>query len=162
MSEQREPVYDPESVGLPDTVDPDSMAYDEAESVRETDGPQTPVSPYDRPQALDAPGIDGRATSLDARLAAELPDVGAVDDGREFEGRDGEVAGEVAAAFGESDLRDEVADDYSVGRLVAPSDMGSTERRQSLQGEDAGLAGGGASAEEAAMHLTDEDEELPE
>ncbi len=45
----RPPEYDPESVGLPDTFDPDSTAFDENESVREADGPDPVLWPDDRP-----------------------------------------------------------------------------------------------------------------
>src|SRR5882757_6848502 len=80
---QRLPQYDPESVGLPDTVDPDSSAFDEDESVREADGPETPLSPFHTPAVLN----DLDPTSLDERLRAEEPDFGAEDQDDDAVGR---------------------------------------------------------------------------
>jgi hypothetical protein len=152
MTDQREPVYDPEAVGQPGTVDPDSRADDEAESGREADGPQTPVAPYDRPQAMDAFGTtaeEGRqGTPLDRRLSAELPDVTPVD---------AEAADQEAAAVEPDDAALADLDGGSVaepvaGRLIQPADPGTS----SMMGQDTGMAGGGASAEETAMHVVEE------
>jgi hypothetical protein len=81
----RVPEYDPEADGLPDMIDPDSGAFDEDESVRESDGPESGLWPDDHPVALDRYGTTAReareGAPLDERLAAEEPDVGADDPG---------------------------------------------------------------------------------
>jgi hypothetical protein len=165
---EREPEYDPESVGLPGTVDPDSTAYDELESGRESDGPETPVSPYDRPIAADAYGTTPEeaqaGTPLDRRLAAEVPDVTAEpaadtdDPAYDPEGAD-EPEGDRLDEFDPGPSTDLDADDdpgEPVGRLAPSDDPDFAVRGQMTAGADVGLAGGGLSAEEAAMHLVDE------
>ena len=98
-------------------------------------------SPPDRePGHLRHPHeVDERET-LDERLAEEEPDVGAdLDDEDDDNLDDGEVG------------------DARSGRLVA-QDAGSGDDEDSeLWASDAGIDGAGASAEEAAMHIVDED-----
>jgi len=77
--------------------------------------------------------------TLDERLAGEEPDVnaGAADAG-------GEIVDD-----------DEVGDDRA-GRLAdVPTESGE-DREPDLVGEDVGISGGAASAEEAAVHVVDE------
>jgi uncharacterized protein DUF5709 len=139
----REPEYDPESVGFPDTIDPDSSAYDEDESVREADGPTTPLAPY-----YTAAGLDPRDDSqLDQRLRAEVPDVSADDpapDPRRVDSADDEWEAD-------EDPEDDEDPQDPVGRLAEESGGG----QHTTYALDEGLAGGGESAEEAAMHLTE-------
>jgi hypothetical protein len=165
---EREPAYDPESVGLPDTVDPDSSAYDETDSVREADGPSTPLSPFHTPAVLD----DDEVTSLDQRLRAEEPDFGAGDlddDGvAQVHARADRADGEREEDYdfpdddGDDDNDDDDDDDglddtgAAVGRLAGPDDDGSGGLHNATFAEDEGFAGGGASAEESAMHIINE------
>jgi hypothetical protein len=188
----RVPEYDPESVGLPDTVDPDSTAYDEDESVREADG--DPVMwPDDRPLALDEFGTNalaGQGESLDEQLARETPDVGAEDslaaaepdDARDDssddddsdddsddqlpdEADDGpdpyaEDEAEDAEGFRGALEDDEPVNPYEesdpVGRLA--DDERSDPNDRSFA-DDVGMAGGGASVEESAMHVVGDDDQ---
>ncbi|GAB09733.1 hypothetical protein GOARA_046_00020 [Gordonia araii NBRC 100433] len=80
--------------------------------------------------------------SLDERLSEEEPDVGADPDAEE---RD--------ADFPSSD---EVGDRRS-GRLIAPDEGTMPDVDSQMIATDAGVDGAGASAEEAAIHIVDEE-----
>jgi hypothetical protein len=98
-------------------------------------------SPPDRePGHLRHPHeVDERET-LDERLAEEEPDVGAdLDDESDDTLDDGEVG------------------DARSGRLVAQNAGEGDDEDSDLWATDAGIDGAGASAEEAAMHIVDED-----
>jgi hypothetical protein len=98
-------------------------------------------SPPDRePGHLRHPHeVDERET-LDERLAEEEPDVGAdLDDEDDDTLDDGEVG------------------DARSGRLVAQNAGEGDDEDSDLWATDAGIDGAGASAEEAAMHVIDED-----
>jgi Family of unknown function (DUF5709) len=150
---ERAPEYDPESVGLPDTVDPDSTAFDERESVREADGPGTPLAPFHTPVALN----EFDQTQLDQRLRAEVPDVGA-NDPDEYDVARANARADVADDELEADdyPDDEAEPDRPVGRLAVAFDDGSGGLHDATFAEDEGFAGGGASAEESAMHVIGE------
>jgi hypothetical protein len=108
-------------------------------------------APQDRPWAVDDWGTTAAeqdaGESLDGRLARELPDAGAPDDG------DG--LGDVVGTDGE--LRDDEVGDERAGRLRDRDDLegtgGSADDEPELVGWDAGYGGGAASAEEAAVHV---------
>jgi hypothetical protein len=148
----REPEYDPESVGFPDTIDPDSSAYDEDESVREADGPNTPLAPYYTPAGLD----EHDDSRLDQRLRAEVPDVSADDDDSTPDPRRVDTANDEWEA--DEDPEDNEDQQDPVGRLSEDDDGG---RHNATFALDEGFSGGGESAEEAAMHVVglDEDDE---
>jgi hypothetical protein len=99
---------------------------------------QTGYSPPDRePHNLrDAPTPfeESQGESLDERLAEEEPDLG------------------------EDDLADTEADPRA-GRLVAPDEGAHPDEESDAIAADVGPAGYASSAEEAAMHIVDEDEE---
>jgi hypothetical protein len=77
--------------------------------------------------------------SLDQRIAQEEPepDPYAEDDGEDLD--DGEVG------------------DARAGRLIAPDEGAHEDEDSEMYAEDAGIDGAGASAEEAAMHVVEED-----
>jgi Family of unknown function (DUF5709) len=77
--------------------------------------------------------------SLDQRIAQEEPDP-------EWEDWD------------EEDLDDDQVGDARSGRLVAPDEGVGEDTDQAPLAFDAGIDGGGASAEEAAMHVVPDDE----
>ena len=109
--------------------------------------------PQDRPWAVDDPAVSGEEETLDQRLAEEEPDTG--DDDPADAGGDG--LGDVSGTDGE--LRDDEVGDARAGRL-AGTDAGSESRpdpEPDLEGFEEGRAGGGASAEEAAVHVVGED-----
>ncbi|MGK2881489.1 MAG: DUF5709 domain-containing protein [Mycobacterium sp.] len=84
--------------------------------------------------------------TLDEQLAAELPDpaVDGLDDTRDEQWGDDEVG------------------DRRSGRLVAPDEGVNPDVESDLIGEDVGIDGSAASAEEAAVHIIDDDEDTYE
>ena len=105
--------------------------------------------------------------SFEQRLEQEEPDPNAsleLDGGR-FAG-DTPVPDDIDTGTGEvpdDQLWDGVLDDGEVGdaragRLVDPDEGLSEDREKDLIGEDVGIDGGAASAEEAAMHIVGETE----
>jgi hypothetical protein len=173
-------VSDPESEGLPGTADDDSTANDEVDSGRWADGPDPAALPADRPQAVSKFGTTAEeqraGESLDYRLAQEEPDVQpedpldspgvladeAIDEQGAARARlDADVYGESPS----SDPRSPVSmydfgqlDGTSpepIGRLVEPDEGYGYDAEPDSVAYDAGAAGGGASAEELAVHETD-------
>jgi len=85
---------------------------------------------------------EARGESLDQLLAEEEPDV--VDDpDAEWEDED-------------EPTHDDRESQPRAGRLVAPDEGAHDDFETDSVAEDVGIDGGGASAEEAAVHLTDE------
>jgi hypothetical protein len=128
------------------------------------DGPSDPLdegfSPVEKPWALDDWGTTPReqhdGQSLDDRLARELPDFGAGEDGDDD-------LGDLSGSDGE--LRDYEVGDDRAGRLVSESyvasdaaSVGGDEWDADLLGVDVGVDGAGASAEEAAVHIIRDDD----
>jgi len=99
-------------------------------------------SPPDREPSVHVPteAEEERGASLDELLAAEEPDVGAVPD--------------VIDPYGD-DSAGEVGDERS-GRLVDFFFSNSRTTEKGLLGQDVGIDGSAASAEEAAVHVIDE------
>jgi hypothetical protein len=84
--------------------------------------------------------------TLDQRLADELPDITEPD---------GDGIGDCQGTDGEP-LDNEVGALRS-GRLVAPNEGAHEDEESGLIATDIGIDGAAASAEEAAMHIVDED-----
>ncbi|GAA2250244.1 MULTISPECIES: DUF5709 domain-containing protein [Kitasatospora] len=105
-------------------------------------------APPERPLAVERHGTTASEQhdreSLEKRLAAELPEVTAPDSNGigDTSGTDPEPI-------------DPEAGDRRSGRLVA-----ATDARSDMIAEDVGISGGAATAEEAAMHTTDDPEAL--
>ena len=93
--------------------------------------------------------------SLDQLLAEEEPDVA--------DEEDDEPVGDLA---GDEDIGDEDVDglllddgpDPRAGRLVAEDEGAHPDEEADLVAHDTGVDGGGATAEEAAMHVVDDDD----
>jgi hypothetical protein len=93
--------------------------------------------------------------SLDRLLAEEEPDVAFDDDDEE-----------PLDSTGDEDAADEDIDglllddgpDPRAGRLVAEDEGAHADTEEDLVASDAGIDGGGATAEEAAVHVVDEDD----
>ena len=142
-------VYQPDSSDIQD----DAGLLD-AEDTLEDDGVDDPLdrgwSPPDRPWAVEHSGVTAaerhRGETLDQRLAEERPDLRVPDgDGLgDCDGTDGEL------------LDNEVGATRS-GRLVAPDEGAHEDEESALVATDVGIDGAAASAEEAAMHIVDED-----
>ncbi|GAA4575166.1 hypothetical protein GCM10023176_43910 [Micromonospora coerulea] len=176
------PLSDPEAEGLPGTADDDSTAKDDVQTGREADGPEPAQLPGDRtPVAVDRFGttaeeqLDGE--SLDYKLQRESyerpsddPLAGTIDPDIAAEATSDEAA---AQAQLDADVIDpgptsdpnspvsiydhgqlgSVAD-AQVGRLVEPDEGAHTDQETDNVAYDAGAAGGGATAEELAIHET--------
>ncbi|MDO0928931.1 DUF5709 domain-containing protein [Streptomyces sp. TG1A-8] len=142
-------VYQPD----PSEIAEDSGVLD-LEDTLDADGVDNPLdrgwSPPERPWAVEHTGVTARerltGETLDQRLAEELPDVAAVggDGLGDCDGTDGEL------------LDNEVGDVRS-GRLVAPDEGVHEDEESALVATDVGIDGAAASAEEAAVHVVDED-----
>jgi hypothetical protein len=105
-------------------------------------------SPPERPLAVDRRGTTAaeqrEGETLDQRLAEEEPDPALEDDDNA-----------------------EILDDNEVGRLrsgrlVAEDEGVGEDEEKDLVASDIGIDGGAASAEEAAVHIVDEETELDE
>ncbi|MHB9863331.1 DUF5709 domain-containing protein [Streptomyces sp. YIM S03343] len=142
-------VYQPDGTEIRE----DSGLLD-VEDTLENDGVGDPLdrgwSPPERPWAVEHRGVTAaeryRGESLDQRLAEELPDPAAPD---------GDGIGDCAGTDGEA-LDNEVGAARS-GRLVAPDEGAHEDEESALIATDVGIDGAAASAEEAAMHIVDDD-----
>ncbi|MGW0600060.1 DUF5709 domain-containing protein [Streptomyces sp. NPDC002776] len=142
-------VYQPDASEIQD----DAGLLD-AEDTLDNDGVDDPLdrgwSPPERPWAVEHNGVTAaerhQGETLDQRLAEELPDLVTPDgDGLgDCEGTDGEL------------LDNEVGAVRS-GRLVAPDEGAHEDEEPALVATDVGIDGAAASAEEAAMHIVDEE-----
>jgi hypothetical protein len=109
-------------------------------------------SPPERERATDKFGTTGeeerRGESLDQRVAQELPDFG-------DQQPDSDGLGDSSDTDGE--LYDDQVGDRRAGRLVAPDEGAHTDTEKDVVAHDVGMDDGAQSAEEAAMHIIDED-----
>jgi hypothetical protein len=128
------------------TLDPEDTLLDRGVDAVLDEG----YSPPERPWGAEHFGITAdeqrRGESLDQRLTEENPDPPAPY---------GDDLGDDADSDGE--LLDGEVGDARSGRLVAPGE-GSHEEHDGMVGNDVGIDGSAASAEEAAMHITDDPE----
>jgi hypothetical protein len=175
-------VSDPESEGLPDTADDDSSAYDDVDTGRWADGPHPAALPSERPQAVDKFGTTAEeqraGESLDYRLSQEEPDTQPdtldAPGARADEAIDQQAAAQArldADVYGESPTSDphskvsmydfgqlDGTSGAPVGRLVEPDEGYGYDAEPDSVAYDAGAAGGGATAEELAIHQTQDPE----
>ncbi|MGY1731136.1 DUF5709 domain-containing protein [Geodermatophilus sp. SYSU D01045] len=123
-------------------------AEDTLEDPRRPRDLDTGWSPPERPWGVDEWGTTEREEAtgegLAGRLARELPD-------RSWDDEDGDGLGDLTGSDGE--LLDDEVGDARAGRLAEVGDDGVVDREDELLGEDLGIDGGAASAEEAAVHL---------
>lgn len=83
---------------------------------------------------------EARGESLDQRLKQEEPDFDPSKD-----------------VWNDDDLDDGQVGDRRSGRLIAPDEGSGNDDESAAIASDMGIDGGAASAEEAAMHIVDED-----
>jgi hypothetical protein len=139
-------VYQPDA----SEIQEDSGLLD-AEDTLDQDGVPDPLdrgwSPPERPLAVERAGVrpDERET-LEQRLAEELPDPPVPD---------GDDLGDSSDTDGE--LLDDEVGARRAGRLVAPDEGAHEDEESALVATDVGVDGAAASAEEAAMHIVDEE-----
>ncbi|KUN17030.1 hypothetical protein AQJ23_43505 [Streptomyces antibioticus] len=141
-------VYQPDG----SEIQEDSGLLD-VEDTLEDDGVGDPLdrgwSPPERPWAVEHTGVTpGEHESLDQRLSEEVPDLPVPD---------GDGIGDVDGTDGE--LLDNEVGARRSGRLVAPDEGAHEDEESALIATDVGIDGAAASAEEAAMHIVDEDAE---
>ncbi|MFI6080494.1 DUF5709 domain-containing protein [Streptomyces sp. NPDC051217] len=107
-------------------------------------------SPPERPLGVNKYGVTGEeqqeGETLEQRLAQEAPDV------RPEEGDD---VGDVPD--GEGEPRDTETGEVRAGRLQPVDDI-APRRHSDVSARDVGIDGGAASAEEAAMHISPDEE----
>jgi hypothetical protein len=111
------------------------------------------VSPPERPWAVEDWGVTAREAAghedLEHRLARELPDVGVGED-------EGDGVGDTSDTDGEA--WDDQVGERRAGRLVAPDEGWVRDEESEEWASDVGINGAGASAEEAAVHVVNDDE----
>ncbi|MFJ4715434.1 DUF5709 domain-containing protein [Streptomyces sp. NPDC088785] len=133
-------VYQPDGSEVQD----DEGLLDAADTLME--GVEDPLDEgYSPPERFEG-RYDTEPESLDERLAEEVPDVAAPS---------GDGLGDTDDTDGE--LLDAEVGDARSGRLVAEELDADGAGRESLTATDAGIDGAGASAEEAAVHLIDDE-----
>ncbi|MGQ4387274.1 DUF5709 domain-containing protein [Streptomyces sp. SAS_270] len=112
-------------------------------------------SPPERPLGVTRTGTTAaeqqEGEPLDERLRQEVPDTGA-------EQPAGDDIGDLPG--GEGEPLDPEAGRERAGRLVAPDEGTHPDTTKESVATDVGIDGGAAGAEEAAVHIT-EDDELP-
>ncbi|HEY9242585.1 MAG TPA: DUF5709 domain-containing protein [Streptosporangiaceae bacterium] len=150
--------YSPGEGGLEDTDLADDGVLDSSDTLEDSEDPYDDpldqgVLPADRWSAGERFGNtleeEREGESLDQLLAEEQPDVDPYQD---------------ADPQAEGDLPREGPEPYDepqprAGRLVQEDEGAHPDREPDLVAGDVGIDGGAASAEEAAVHLTDEDED---
>lgn len=149
-------VYQPYASGAPGEWSQDDEKLLPPEDT--LDGPVDPLdegySPPEKPRAVNRTGVtpaeQRRGESLDERLAEEIPDPPVLPD---------DDLGDVTDTDGE--LIDDEVGDYRAGRLIAPDEGAHEDEEKDMVASDAGINGAAASAEEAAVHIVDEDEPRP-
>ncbi|MFE0251662.1 DUF5709 domain-containing protein [Streptomyces sp. NPDC059010] len=142
-------VYQPDASGQRE----DSGLLD-AEDTLDNDGVDDPLdrgwSPPERPWAVEHSGVTAaerhQGETLDQRLSEELPDLAP---------QDGDGLGDADGTDGE--LLDNEVGAMRSGRLVAPDEGAHEDEESALVATDVGIDGAAASAEEAAMHIVDDD-----
>ena len=127
-----------------------TQQLDNGDSLEDVDPRADPLDTGYSPPDFD-PGTDRFGTtaqeqlegeSLDQRLAQEVPDVDA------------------DSAFPADEDSDDGVADPRAGRLIAPDEGAHEDSDSDAVAVDAGIDGGAASAEEAAMHVVGEDDAL--
>ncbi|MCE0762759.1 DUF5709 domain-containing protein [Pseudonocardia kujensis] len=110
-------------------------------------------SPPERPWAVDdfgvTPADEHTGEDLDHRLAREVPDDWGDDEDADWESDTSDTDGE---------LRDDQVGDPRAGRLVDAAEGGVSDTDPDAWARDVGIDGAAASAEEAAVHVVDDEE----
>lgn len=124
-------------------------------------------SPPDRPVAVDKFGTTAaeaeEGETLDMRLAEEVPDPNMqVDDPLAAQpdplAQRLDEESDVDRDSFDRELRDDAeVGDERAGRLVAPDEGSHEDTEKDLVAQDVGINGAGAGAEEAAMHVIEEE-----
>ena len=112
-------------------------------------------SPPEKPLGVTKHGTTAaeqqEGESLDERLDEEVPDVTAPP---------GDEVGDLPGGEGES--VDPEAGTARAGRLVAPDEGAHPDTTKETVADDVGIDGGAAGAEEAAVHIVEDETQLPD
>jgi hypothetical protein len=121
-------------------------------------------SPPERPLGVDAFGTTAaeqrQGESIEQRLAQEEPDpANEVEDPLAGPGSSDMVGGDDPDAIAAEDdfLGDAEVGDRRSGRLIAPDEGAHEDTEVDMVAFDVGIDGGGSSAEEAAIHIVDDE-----
>jgi hypothetical protein len=142
MSENGE-TYGEYSVDDEDQLQPEDSLIDRGVDDALDEGYSPPEKWSGAERYGNTPWEEEHGESLDQRIAQEEPEP---DPYRSAELEDEHVGGEVGNA--------------RAGRLVADEDGSDADFHQDMEGHDVGIDGAGASAEEAAVHIIDDESQL--
>jgi len=142
MSEEREE-YGDYSVDDENQPGAEDLIPDENDPEDPLDAGYSPPERYSTDYG-NTPWEEEHRETIDQRARQEVPDPDPYDDtGRWTE-----------------DVDDNEVGDRRAGRLVDPDEGLGEDNESDLVGNDVGIDGGAASAEEAAVHVVDEDDDL--
>src|SRR5471030_676763 len=118
-------------------------------------------SPPERPRGVDAFGTtlaeQRHGENIEQRLAHEMPDPNNAND-QSLDDRDLVGGDDPDAIAAEDDfLGDGEVGDRRSGRLMAPDEGSHEDTESDMVARDVGMDGGGSSAEEAAMHIIEDE-----
>jgi hypothetical protein len=120
-------------------------------------------SPPEKARAVDSFGTTfeeaRQGESLEQRIAQEEPDPNAAFDDPLADDADTGAGADAPDSEQDADegfTNDDEVGDRRAGRLVAPDEGVREDTEKDLVGEDVGIDGAGASAEEAAVHVVEE------
>ncbi len=142
MTENRE-IYGEYSVDDEDQLQPEDSLVDRGVDDALDEGYSPPEKWSGAERYGNTPWEEEHGESLDQRIAQEEPEP---DPYLSAELEDEHVGGEVGSA--------------RAGRLVADHEASEGDFEQDMEGHDVGIDGAGASAEEAAMHIIDNEVQL--
>jgi len=132
---------DPDSIDVEsDQLEPEDTLIDDGVADVLDEG----YSPPERPWTAD------EDASLDSRLARENPDEPVDDQDADWESDTDDTDGEL--------LDDQVGGERA-GRLVDSAEGGPSDTDSDAWASDVGIDGAGASAEEAAVHVVDDEDD---
>ena len=165
MSEQQENTADDlgdYSLDDEDQLQPeDTLVDDDVDDVLDRG-----YSPAERLQGSLAHGVTAeeqhRDETIEERIHQEVPDptsaYGAPDNESRFDDEDDRLGGDDPDSIAAEDdwLGDGEVGDARAGRLVAPDEGLGSDDEKDMVGEDVGVDGAAASAEEAAMHVIEQ------
>jgi Family of unknown function (DUF5709) len=151
-----------ESMGVYDLDDEDQLQPEDTLDDRGVeDLLDEGYSPPERPRGVDAVGTtvaeQRQGESIEQRLAHEEPDpANAVEEPLvDWDVMGGDDPDDISAD--DDFLGDGEVGDRRCGRLMAPDEGSHEDTEPDMVANDVGIDGGGASAEEAAMHIVDDE-----
>ena len=131
-----------------DQLDQDQLQpYNNLEDRGVADALDEGYSPPERPSAIVR---EGPHETLDQRLSEEIPEPDP------YSEDDVDEEDNLTVRADEENLDDGEVGDFRAGRLVDPNEGIGLDDESDLIGEDVGIDGGAASAEEAAVHIIPE------